>query len=409
MPLKSQLGTVKEVGTPTTVTGIAPTAGTPNIGTITFSGAHGLRQYDVLTLTGATPAGWNGSFLVMQIPSTTTAVISTGTTLLTATTVQPTATASGWAIPGTPARFFEYNTETMKRVNGRSKSTAVRAGTRVERSDRFVPYVTSSKGTISLEVLSKGFGFWLEHLLGAVATTGPTDSAYTHTATIADLVGKGFTLQINRPLAAAGFTDQPFTWTGCKVAKWTLECDTQGLCVFTADIICQGELVNVVLATASYPAASELLSWVGGKVQINAVQVDVTKWKLSCDNMLDDSRLFLRENSLIKEPVEKDLRAITVEFTCDWDDLTHYQRFVATTASGALAAVIVEAKSPTMLGATPASLPALRATMTAVDLGDLSTGVAGQQEMSQAITGIVKFDGTNSALQLQYVTADSTP
>jgi hypothetical protein len=134
-------------------------------------------------------------------------------------------------------RFAEFLSESMQLETGRAESKALRTGQRVQRSDRFIPYITGVSGSVELEPLSKGFGFWLEHMLGQVATTGPVDGAYTHTASIATLCGKSFTMQANRPFGACGDTNQAFTWEGLKISKWELALDAEGLLTFSADLV----------------------------------------------------------------------------------------------------------------------------------------------------------------------------
>ena len=59
--------------------------------------------------------------------------------------------------------------------------------------------VAKAGGTIKpkFEWMTAGMGWWLLHMLGATATTGPTDSAYVHTGTVGSLYGDSFTCQVN--------------------------------------------------------------------------------------------------------------------------------------------------------------------------------------------------------------------
>jgi len=117
----------------------------------------------------------------------------------------------------TPDRFFEFLSEGLAAETGRVESPGIRAGTRVLRSDRRVPYINGVTGSIELDVLSLGWSWWLKHMLGTVATTGPAEtSVYTHTGTVGDLTGDFFTLQVGVP-QIGGATITPKTVTGCKV------------------------------------------------------------------------------------------------------------------------------------------------------------------------------------------------
>ncbi|MEZ5236814.1 MAG: hypothetical protein R2749_29595 [Acidimicrobiales bacterium] len=74
----------------------ATTAATSSggVGTLTFSSAHGLRPGDIIVVAGATPSGWNGTYVVATVPTSITLTIATPSNPATAT-VQPTVTAYG--------------------------------------------------------------------------------------------------------------------------------------------------------------------------------------------------------------------------------------------------------------------------------------------------------------------------
>lgn len=67
--------------------------------------------------------------------------------------------------------------------------------------------------------LSVGFGFWLKHMLGTVATGTTSDSVTPHTGTIGSLLGDCFTFQVNR-YDAVSAANRAFTWEGGKIASW---------------------------------------------------------------------------------------------------------------------------------------------------------------------------------------------
>src|SRR5688500_1779191 len=104
----------------------------------------------------------------------------------------------------TVTKFFEYNSESIEETAGRTEGNPMRAGFTL-RNDRFTPYFSGAARSIELDVMTKGFGYWLKHMTGAVATTGPAETVvYTHTGTFGDLLGDFFTCQVNRPFHPAG-------------------------------------------------------------------------------------------------------------------------------------------------------------------------------------------------------------
>lgn len=306
-------------------------------------------------------------------------------------------------------RFFEFTSEGITLDTGRAVSEGFRASQRVARSDRFVPYVAGASGSIELDVLSGGFGFWLEHMLGTVATTGPTDTAaYTHTGTVGDLFGKSFTCQVDRRLGAAGSTAQAFTWEGGKVAKWTLECETEGLLTFSADLVFEDEKTATALASASYPSSVVPLSWAGASASIASTGIPVTKWSVSCDNQLKTDRHYLANNTRRSEPVEEGLREITVEVECDWSDLTQYNRFAAETQSGTLAALSLVAQAPSVLTGAATTKGSLTVTLPAVRFDSVEANVSGRDLTTQSISGVALDNGSAAPISVAYVSADVT-
>ena len=85
----------------------------------------------------------------------------------------------------TPSRFFEFTSEGLKPAVARLESKGIRAGARAFRNDRSQPVPKGAAGSLEFEVPTKGFAFWLEHLLGGTVTTSAVvDANYTHTAQI---------------------------------------------------------------------------------------------------------------------------------------------------------------------------------------------------------------------------------
>jgi hypothetical protein len=314
---------------------------------------------------------------------------------------------STWGTAVTVDKFFEFNSESINLETGRVESSALRASQRVQRSDRFTPYILGAAGSIELDVLSKGFGFWLEQCLGAIATGTETDSTYTHTGTVGTLLAQGFTLQVNRPFHPAG-TNQAFTYEGGKVSKWGFKCSTEGNLVFTADLVFETGLTATALATASYPTGMENLTWAGGAVTVAGTAVPVTEFSVEVDNGLDTARHKLRSSTLRQEPVEAKNREITWSLTADFESLVQYNRVVSTTAAGAVAAIIATWTAPTLAGTT--TYPSLTVTIDAARFDEIGDFTATSTDpLMQSLSGRGLYDGTDSPITVAYVSTDATP
>lgn len=305
----------------------------------------------------------------------------------------------------TTTRFFEYESEGIEETYGRTEGDPLRVGSGFVRSDRFTPYFAGAAGTIQMSVLTKGFGFWLKHMMGGVATTGPAEtSVYTHTGSENDLLGDSFTCQVNRPFNPAG-TNQAFTYSGGKIAKWTLSNSVEGNLLLDLDCDFQKVADNVALATASYPTGMEPFSWVGGFVTIGGSNYDVTEFSLEVDNGLNVDRRQIRANALKKEPTAA-RREASFSISADFDSLTQRNRANSATRAGALAAVTGVWRGPTLLGST--IYPEFSVSIAAARFDEWSGATEGTDAITQELSGAVRWDGTTSPVVVTYKSADTT-
>lgn len=304
----------------------------------------------------------------------------------------------------TPTRFFEYDSESIAETYGRTEGDPLRVGSGFIRHDRFTPYFSGASGTVSMAVLTKGFGFWLKHMLGTEVTTGPLETnAYTHTGSEGDLYGDSFTLQVNRPFNPAG-TNQAFTYSGGKVTEWTLSTAVDENLMLELNCDFAKVTTATALATASYPTSMENLTWAGGKVTIGGADYDVTDFSITGNNGYDVDRRQIRQNTDKKEPTTH-RREGSFSLSADFDSLTQRNRAAATTRAGVLASLVATWKGPTILGTT--IYPELTVTSTAARFDEWSGATEGTDAISQTLSGAVRWDGTNSPISLVYKSADT--
>lgn len=304
-----------------------------------------------------------------------------------------------YATAVTPTRAFEYTGDVaaIKPVAGRVESNPLRPGSRARRKDRSTPYFHHAEGTIPLDVMDKGFGFWLEHMLGTVATTGA--GPYTHTATdggVAALMGDSFTAQFNYPFNPT-FADQAVTFAGGKVTSWTLSNSAEEN--LQAELECDFATMTTAtaLATASYPASMTNLTWIGGVITVGGSAVDVTNVSISGNQNYDVDRRRIRGNAVKKEPTPGVLE-VSASFELDFESLAQWNRVFALTQAGTQAS---------FSGVWTAGTASLTATIPSVRLDELDLG--GEVNLTQSISGVGEYDGTNSVVSLAYVTSDTTP
>jgi hypothetical protein len=310
------------------------------------------------------------------------------------------------------SRFYEFQKESLKGDYGRIESKALRNGQRVLRSDRFAINPKGAKGSVDLEVLTKGFGFWLKHMLGAVSTSAVgTAGDYTHTATLGTLTGKSFTAQVGRPFVG-GTTGQPFTYGGGKVGAWSVENSVDGILQLSLDMDFASESILTTganaLQTVSYPAASEIMTFIGGALTVDAGSVPVKDVSVKCDNGLATDRYFLRGAIGKKEPLETGMRKIDVGFTADFDSMSLYNKVASATAAGALGAVVLTWAGPTLVGTGSLFLPTFSITCPAVRFDGDTPNVGGPDSLEVKMKGLA-LDAGAGPISVVYKSVDITP
>lgn len=318
--------------------------------------------------------------------------------------------------------FFEFESESIAPEISLIEPPVMRTTTRTVRHDRWLRGITGHAGSVSLPVMTKEFGFWLQHLVGGtVTTTGPTDAAYTHSADIGTLCGKGFTAQVNRPRGACGDTDAAFTYNGGKVAQWTISQDQGGVVMMSADLLFAGMVQTTALATASYAAGMEFLPWGTTALTVGGLSLPVTSWSVSCNNGLKADRLMIRNSYARREPVENDLREITFEATCDFEALIDntptgavgFPQKIYTTAglaalvSDSIEEVIITSNGPTVTGGS--TYPGLTITMSAVRFDEANVNVSGPDMTQISVKGRALVPSTGSICGLTFKSTDANP
>jgi hypothetical protein len=303
-----------------------------------------------------------------------------------------------------PTRFFELQTESFSGKYSRIDAKGVRAGNRVLRSDRWAPNFKGADGSVKLEVLDTGFGLLFKHMLGAISASAPVGGVTTYTATLGVLKGLSSTWQAGRFATDGSLT--PFTYTGGKVHNWELSAAVDGILELSLNMDFAEEHIGagagpLALATPTYPAASQLFTYVGGTVTVGGTSFAAHDVMFKGDNSLKVDRFFMANNGLKKEPLEQEFRKITWELKGEFDGMTQFNRVSAATNAGATAAIVATFATP-QGGALTVTIPAAR-----FDAGPPHVDGAKIPEIS--FTGIGLDDGTNSPITIAYASKDVAP
>lgn len=303
----------------------------------------------------------------------------------------------------TPTRFFEYDSESIEESEGRTEGDPLRGGSAFLRHDRFTPYFSGASGSVSMAVLTKGFGYFLKHMLGQSSSSAAVDGKYTHTGTEGDLFGKSFTMQMNRPFNPSG-TSQAFTYRGGSVTEWTLQNSVDGNLMLELGLDFQQVSTATALATPVYPAAMDNFTWAGGVLQVGGTSVDVTEISLQGNNGYNVDRRQIRGNTDKKQPTSN-RREGSFSLKADFESMALRNRVRVDARDDALATIVATWTGPRLIGTT--SRPTLVATIPAGRFDEWKGATEGTEAIEQELSGAVRWNGSQSPISIAYGSADT--
>lgn len=299
-----------------------------------------------------------------------------------------------------PTRFLEFNDEGIELDQENLESEAIRANSRVLRSDRFARNLKGASGDVSFEVQSKGFGLPLKHWLGSVVITTPGGGTNTrdHTTTLGDPNGLALTVQVGRPDVSG--TVQPFSYLGGKIVEAELSNSVDGALMWKPTFDFQSATTAQALATASYSASTEILWYSGGSVTVGGSSVNVKDVSLKVSTGIDTERFFIRNSTQKLEPQIAEMTEISGEMTLEFVDLTQYARVTGSTTAAVVLLWEGSTIETTFKYGVQVTLPTVR-----FDEGTPTVGGAGILEQKLAFKAL--YDGTTEPITLRYRTTDT--
>lgn len=304
---------------------------------------------------------------------------------------------------GTPVavtRFYEFVSESLKMDQARIESSALRSGTRVQRSDRWGLGKKTVGGDVQFELANKSFGLLFKHAFGGVATAQPDSvgnpTVYKHTFT-PGAYPTSLTAQVGRTDVSG--TTRAFTYHGMRVAQWELGCSVDEIASLKMSFDGEDEDTSTGLATVSYPASLSLLTFVNGTLSIGGSAASVKSASIGGQNGMATDRYFLG-SVLKKQQLEMGMRTYSGTFEAEFEALTHYNRFV----NGTEAEIILNFQGGVISGAFN-----YEAKITAnVRFDGETPTVSGPEIVGQTLPFKVIDNGTTS-IKLEYQTTDTAP
>ena len=307
-----------------------------------------------------------------------------------------------------PTKFFEFNSETMKLQKTTIQGGGMAAGRFAQLGSRRVLTAQDGGGDVTMEVPNKGFGVWLQHLMGgsAVPVQQATSTAYLQTHVVADNFGKSLTAQMGIPDLATG-TSNPYTFLGGKVVDVDLTCGVQEILVakFTLDF--RQVIENQVLAAPAY--ATGMSPFHGGQMAVKigafgseTVAPGIKRVALKLTRAQKMDRTYAGAAGLKAEPVMNNYFKVSGTIEADYLDKTVFADRVASDAGASL---IFEWVGTTAIAAT--FFPAFRVRVPMAFFETDTPLVAGPDVVSGTFAFTGQHDGTNPYATIEYMSTDA--
>jgi hypothetical protein len=152
--------------------------------------------------------------------------------------------------------------------------------------------------------------------------------------------------------------------------------------------------------------SAELLSFLGGVVQIDSSTVQLTDLSIKVDNGLKTDR-FVLATPPRAEPIQNDFLKVEIDATMEFDTMAQLSKLQSTTPAGTLASLTASWQAPTPIGAG-STHPALSVSIPCMRLDGDMPNVDGPKALEMKVKAVGLWNGTNDVISLAYVTGDST-
>ena len=304
---------------------------------------------------------------------------------------------STWGTAATANRFFEFNDESLQLTIERIESAGLRATNRVLRSDRFAVGKRAVAGNVKLDGTAENTALLFKHALGANSSVNTSGTVNTHTAVLGDPYSLGMSIEVGRP--GNDGTVRSFVYSGCKVADMTITQGNDAILELDLGFAGKDETVGGSLASASYPASQELLTFAGASITLAGQSFPCKDFMVKVDNGLNVDRRFLGSN-LINEPIAEKYVDITGDVTAEFVDATAYNRVVSASTASLTATFIGSSISGTYKRGITISMPVCRFD------GD-TPNVGGPGIVEQKLTFKALYDGSQQPITITTVNTDT--
>lgn len=313
----------------------------------------------------------------------------------------------------TPTNWLEVRSAGLELNVEHMMSEALRAGLKVQRSDRYAVNKKGVSGDIELDVTSNNLAKFLRHCMNddrAYSTTKTGSTAYTYSYELGDPASCP-SLTIQTGIADIGGTARRMDATGCFVKEFSLSNSVDELLQMSVSIDGRDYAPSASAVTsASYASGTEVLSFAGGSVSVAGSTTPVKSYELNVNHGIDVERYQINSTTLKSRPIRNALTEITgtveMEFGQGSSSTTWASSDLVTKyAAGTTIAVTGAWTGSTAITGT--TYPSLTASTPVCVITSCTPTIEGPDIITLSVEFMALDNGTDAPLGLTYVSSEN--
>jgi hypothetical protein len=300
-------------------------------------------------------------------------------------------------------RGYEAQSDTFTREVQYIESVGFRQALQTVRSDRHDTISIGASGSIETDVLNKGHGLILKHMLGG--SSGPTQqggtAAYLQTFETSDDGPSGsYTVQL--PRTDSSGSQQSFTYEGCVPTGFTISQAIDEALKLVVDFNAEFEQQTTAASSPTYPTSADPFVYTDATIEINGSAVNTfTSFELTGDLGLDVDRRFLKGSATKLQPIRSSVPTYSGSIEGEFTN-AQYEQF----RDGTIFQLELICQQSTAIAGS--YYPKFHITMPKVKFTG-STPVASTDDLTRlSLPFTVLWDGSNAAVKVEYQSTDTS-
>lgn len=188
----------------------------------------------------------------------------------------------------TPDRAFEFTSESLVWTPNIVQGEGLRVGSYMPRSDRRVVPTGQGGGDVTMDVLSKGFGYWWRACMGSSVSTALADTTtFQQNHTWANLPSS---LTVQKTNVRADGTLDSMTFKGCMVTQFVITFANSGLVTLQVSLDAADYDTSTSFASLTYASSANLFHFANWSVDTGTFTAPGTNTLAAGASSLDGVR-----------------------------------------------------------------------------------------------------------------------